>query len=189
MNAWTMLPTSLDIGGVGFPIETDWRTVLYVLTVMEDPDYEPDEKALICLRVMIPGWEQIPPEQYIEALEKLSAFIDGGMADSKQKKPRSMDWEQDGPILIPAVNRVLGQEIRALPYLHWWTFLGAYMEIGDCLFSTVLRMRQKRAKGKKLEKPELEFVQENRHLVDIRPKETEKSKAQKDELRALFGWR
>ena len=65
-----------------------------------------------------------------------------------QKKKRAetalMDWEQDAPIIIPSVNRVLGKEIRALPYLHWWTFMGAYMEIGESLFSQVVSLRKKR---------------------------------------------
>ena len=90
------------------------------------------------------------------------------------------------PIIIPAANRVLGQEVRAMPYLHWWTFLGAYMEIGDSLFSTVLGLRQKRAKGKKLEKYEQEFYKENRALVDLRKKETPADSARWEELQKLF---
>ena len=185
-RAWT-LPVSLTIGDTGFDIETDWRTVLYVLGILQDPEYEPDERAAICLRVLIPGWERIPPERYEEAMAALMGFIDGGVpAGSGRQRPRTMDWEQDGPLLIPAVNRVLGQEIRALPYLHWWTFVGAYMEIGECLFSTVLRLRRKRADGKKLEKDEQEFIRDNKHLMTLRPRETEAERARREELRRLF---
>ena len=42
-----------------------------------------------------------------------------------RKKPHTMDWEQDGAVIIPSVNRVLGREIRAMQYLHWWTFFGS----------------------------------------------------------------
>ncbi len=188
MSAWE-LPTSLDIGGVGFDIETDFRKVLYVLSVFNDPDYEPDEQAAVCLRVMVKDWESLPAERYREAMEALAAFIDGpGVREDKRRPmPRTMDWEQDGPVIIPAVNRVLGQEVRALPYLHWWTFLGAYMEIGECLFSSIVSIRQKRARGKKLEKQEQQFVRENKALVELRRKMTEQERAQKDELRELFG--
>lgn len=186
MSAW-MLPTSLEIGGVGYAIETDWRTVLYVLDILGDPAYEPDERAAICLRVMVPDWERIGPEQYGEAMTALARFIDGGvLADSGRRRPRTMDWAQDAPIMIPAVNRVLGQEIRALPYLHWWTFLGAYMEIGEGLFTTVLGIRQKRAKGKKLEKYEQEFYKDNRGLVDLRRRQTAADRERRDALRELF---
>ena len=63
-----------------------------------------------------------------------------------------MDWEQDSAVIIPAVNKVLGKEIRSMPYCHWWTFLGAYMEIGDGVYQQILQIRQKKLKGKKLEK-------------------------------------
>lgn len=185
------LPTSLTIGDVGFAINTDFRTVLYVLSVMGDPEYEPDEQAAVCIQVMVRDWERLPAELYQQALEELVKFIDGPVVqeDRRRPRPRTMDWEQDAPLLIPAINRVLGQEVRALPYLHWWTFLGAYMEIGECLFTTVVGIRQKKAKGKKLEKAELEFLRENRALVTLQRKLTAAEREQKNELRELFGMR
>ena len=45
-----------------------------------------------------------------------------------------MDGEQDFPFIVGPVNRVLGKEIQSLKYLHWWSFLSAYTEIGDCTF-------------------------------------------------------
>ena len=67
-----------------------------------------------------------------------------------------------------------------------WTVLGAYMELGECLFSTVLGLRQKRAKGKKLEKYEQEFARENRALVELRKRQTPEDEAQRAALRELF---
>ncbi len=186
MNGWS-LPTSLDVDGVSYPIRTDYRDVLYLLGVFADPELEADEKSAVCLRVLYERWEDIPAEKHGQALTAAAAFIDGGIpARPGARRPRTVDWEQDGPIIIPAVNRVLGQEVRAMPYLHWWTFLGAYMEIGDSLFSTVLGLRQKRAKGKKLEKYEQEFYKENRALVDLRKKETPADSARREELQKLF---
>lgn len=186
MNMWE-LPTSLEIGGVGFPICTDFRDVLYLMGIFSDPDYEQDEKGAILLRVMFEDWEAIPVELHEEALEKAMAFIDAGIPEGNGKKrPRTVDWEQDGPIILPAVNRVLGQDVRGMEYLHWWTFLGAYMEIGESLFSTVLGIRQKKAKGKKLEKYEQEFYTENKSLITIRRKETEADRERRDELKKLF---
>ena len=52
--------------------------------------------------------------------------------------------------------------------LHWWTFLSAYSEIGDCLFAQVVRIRDKLARNKKLDKDEREWYNRNRRLVDLR---------------------
>ena len=60
------------------------------------------------------------------------------------------------------------------------------MEIGESLFSSVLNIRQKRAKGKKLEKYEQEFYKDNRNLIDLTVKE-KRSEEEMDALRKLFG--
>ena len=71
---------------------------------------------------------------------------------------------------------MLGFEARSVEYLHWWTFLAAYMEVGDCLFAQVVSIRNKKARGKKLEKYEQQFYREHRAMVDLKPKVTEAEK-------------
>jgi hypothetical protein len=41
------------------------------------------------------------------------------------------------------------------------------MEIGECTFSNIVSIREKKIKGKKLEKYEQEFYRENRKLIDL----------------------
>lgn len=55
-------------------------------------------------------------------------------------------------------------------YIHWWTFLGYFNEIGEGLFSTVINIRQKKNKGKKFEKYEQDFYQNNKDLIDLKKK-------------------
>ena len=92
-----------------------------------------------------------------------------------------MDWSQDFQLIVAPINRVLGYEIRSKEYdsntntggVHWWTFLSAYQEIGDCLFAQVVRIREKKAKGKALDKSDRDFYRKNRDLVDIKVHYTE----------------
>ena len=58
-------------------------------------------------------------------------------------------------------------EIREVPYMHWWTFIGKYMEIGESVFSTVVSIRDKKRKGEKLEKWEQDFYSHNKNRVDL----------------------
>ena len=187
MNAWE-LPTCLCVGGENWKIRTDFRAVLDILKYFNDPEYEPDEQWEICLDILYEDYANMPYSIRNEAAEKAMEFIDMGIKDDGKRKPHTMDWEQDAAIIIPSVNRVLGKEVRALEYLHWWTFLGAYMEIGESLFSQILNIRQKKAKGKKLEKYEQEFYKDNKALIDLQVKRVERSQEEKDELRALFGF-
>lgn len=190
MNPWE-LPTSIEIDGISYAIRTDFRAVLDVLTAMSDPDlFLPDaydqEKAYIrmdtLLQIMVEDYENLPPEKLGEACEAVIEFIDCGMKDDGKRKPHTMDWQQDAQIIIPAINRVQGTEIRALPYLHWWTFLGAYMEIGECLFAQVVHIRQKKQNHQKLEKWENDFYNQNKDIIDLRKKISEEQKMEMENL-------
>lgn len=192
-NAWSF-PKSLNIGAVDYEIRTDYRVVLDLLTALNDPELTDSDPAVTAyaqtqciMKIMFPQCDDIPAEHIEEALKKVSEFIDMGIVEEK-KKPKVMDWEQDAPIIIPALNKVLNTEIRAVEYMHWWTFLGAYMEIGDSLFSNVVHIRQKKAHNKKLEKWEQEFYKENKVLIDFKQK-SQRSQEEKDELRAYFGFK
>lgn len=184
-------PTSINLGGMDYEIRTDYRVVLDLFAALSAPDLvDKNEqitaymKSRVILEIMFPDCDKIPAEYIQEALEKVSEFIDMGIF-SDSKKPKIMDWEQDAPILIPAINNVLNTEIRAQKYIHWWTFLGAYMEIGESLFSSIIHIRQKIANHKKLEKWEQEFYKENKSLIDFRKVE-KRSKEEKIALKELL---
>ena len=175
MNAYT-LPKSLEIDGKEYEIRTDFRVIIDILIAMCDPELEDWERQEIMFQIIYPGYEDIPSELHNEACKKAAEFIDYNIPPGKPK-PKTLDWEQDAPMIIPAVNKVAGKEVRALEYLHWWTFLGYFIEIEDGLASQVWAIRQKKAKKKKLEKWEKEFERENRELVQLkRPYSAEKQR-------------
>lgn len=196
MNAWE-LPKKLIVGGIDYDIRTDYRVILDILAAMNDPEiFDPGmtdeekklEKAMTMIQILYVDFEKIPSNCWQEAVDKASEFIDCGMKDTGQHKPRLMDWEQDAAIIVPAVNKVAGIDVRSVKYMHWWTFLGFYMEIGECLLATVVSIRDKKRRGKKLEKWEKEFYQNNRSLVDFKVKREERSDKEKEELRKIFGF-
>ena len=94
---------------------------------------------------------------------------------------RLMNWQQDFKLIASPINHILGYEVRAAEHVHWWTFLGAYMEIGDCTFAQVVSIRKKRAQGKKLDKQAQQFYRDNVDLIEIRVQETDEEKALFDE--------
>lgn len=177
------LPTSLTIGEVVYPINYGWQTAVEILMDFNNPEYSHAVKVASMLRKLFPGWMTIPGEHIQEAIEKASVFLDCGKTSEDRNRPRIMDWEQDADIIIPAVNRVAGVEVRLNPNIHWWTFFGWYMSIGEGLFSSVLRIRGKKAKGKKLEKWEEEFYRENRNIIDLHSAETEEVRKEKENIR------
>lgn len=163
-----------------------------LLIALNDPDLTGDTeeetnflKSMVILQIMFPKSEEIPQDHWQEAIDKVCEFIDNGISE-KKNAPKTMDWEQDAAILIPEINKNLGYEIRNPEVdTHWWTFLGAYMGIGKGLFSNVIKIRHKKAKGKKLDKQEQEFYKENKSLIDLKQK-NQRSKEEKNALNDYF---
>lgn len=180
------LPTSLTVAGIEYSIRTDFRDVLNIIAAYGDPELEDGEKVYVCLYVLFKDFESIPQEDYGAAYEAAVRFIDCGMPSDSKSNARTMDWEQDEPILFPAINKVAGREVRTMDYLHWWTFMGYFMEINEGIFSHVLSIRHKKAKGKKLEKWERDFWQANKDICVLRQKLTAEEQAAKDRLNALL---
>lgn len=180
------LPKTVEFGGRKWDINSDFRDVLTVLSAFEDPDLKDNEKAYVCLYNMYPDFDDIPKEQLQAAYEAVMGFIDHG--GSKKQGRRTVDWTQDADLLFPAVNSVAGYEVRSVEYLHWWTFLGLFMEIKESTYSTVLSLRQKKwVKHKKLEKWEREFWTNNKDICEIKRRETEEEKAEKAKFDAILG--
>ena len=171
------LPTSVEIGGESYAVRSDYRAILDICAAMSDVELNTQEKSIVALSIFYPDLEKIPSEGMREALERCFWFINCGGQPENLQQPKLVDWEQDFPYIIAPINRVLGQEIRSVPYLHWWTFISAYYEIGDCTFAQIVSIRDKKVRGKKLEKAEAEWYKKNQNLVDFR---TVYSDAEKD---------
>lgn len=175
------LPRSLELSGRQIAINPDYRIALNLFDVFSDVDYTPLEKAYICVRSIYE--EDIPDELFEEAVRKAYWFLDGGdIPKSEPTKVKIIDYKHDESMMFSAINKAAGCEVRSLPYMHWWTFLGFFGEIGDGLFSVVLNIRSKKASGKKLEKWEYEFLRKHKELVILRSAEERAAIAETEEF-------
>lgn len=181
------LPKSLNVNDCDRTIRSDFRDILKIICAFNDPDLRQEEKVYICLFILFEDFESMPQDDYEAAFSAALNFIDYGMKDTAAKSPRIMDWEQDENIMFPAVNKVAGFETRTAEYIHWWTFMGYYMEISEGVFSHILSMRSKKAKHKRLDKWEQEYWNANKSICVLQPKLTAEEKAAKDKLNAMLG--
>jgi len=179
-----LLPKTLEVNGTSYSINPDYRNILQIFTAFNDDELKDNEKTYICLRRLYTDFSTIPKTDYAEAYKAASDFIECRMHSDKPG-PKVVDWEKDEQLIFAAVNKVAGTEIRAVPYMHWWTFLGYFQGIDrDDIWGFVLTIRQKKAKHKKLEKYENEFYLANRSLCEI--KQVDKKKDAEDYLLALY---
>lgn len=175
------LPKSVEIAGEEFSCRYDYRVIMDIFEVLNDIELSDDERALAVLEIFYPDFPELP--DYNESLKKCFEFINGGKEAnrSEKKQPQLVNWKDDFSMIVAPVNRVLGYEIRSVEYdpatntggVHWYTFLSAYMEMGDCLFAQVVGIRDKKAKGKPLSKTDKEFYKRNRDIIDIKQHYTE----------------
>lgn len=180
------LPTTLTVNGREEPIRYEYTAILDAISAMNDPDYDTSEKAYACLFIIYENFDKFRKEDYAPAFDAAMKFINNGLDEERTTNVRMIDFEQDYKIMIPAINKVAGQEIRTKRDIHWWTFLSWFMEIGECTYATVLSIRSKKKKGKKLEKWEQEFYTANKRMVDIQPRLTEEEKEVEEKLNKLL---
>lgn len=186
-RAWD-LPKKVEFGGRSWDIRTDFRDILTIISAFDDPDLKEGEKLYTALKIFYKDFDDIPESLYGEAYDQFSIFCDHGVdkKDTGKRSPRMMDWQQDASILFPAVNKVAGKEVREMDYMHWWTFMGYFMEIRGGVYGTVMQLRQKKAKHKKLEKEEQEFWRSNRDICEIKPRLSAEEEAEKARLKAIL---
>lgn len=182
MTGWE-LPTYAVFDGKRYDFHADFRDVLEIFSYFEDPDLPDYLKWQVALALFYE--QQIPKECQQEAMAFLAEFLRGGM----QEKPgvKLLDWQQDAPLIVADINKVAGQEVRSLSFLHWWSFLSWFHAIGQGQLSTVVAIRDKLRRGKALEAWEKEFYREHKALVDLPKRYSREELQQQKKLRQLLG--
>lgn len=193
------LPETLVIGEKEFSIRSDYRNILQVFEAFSDPELEPEEKWVVAIYLLFEDFSCTDDVldaiqegfDVNEAMQQIEWFISAGGPDKEVLEKPVYSWKKDEQMIFSAVNKVAGKETRELPYLHWWTFLGYFNEIGEGMFSFVVSIRNKLNKSKKLEKHEREFLNRNKELIKLeKPKSREELKKEeevKELLDEVFG--
>ena len=164
------LPTTIKVKDREFHIRDsgDYRMVLDCFSALQDEELSEDYRVLASLIIFYNEFESLDDlkkfEPYIEDLAKeMFRFINQGQDESPGADAgvQLIDWDGDSQMICAAINNVAKMEVRAVEYLHWWTFLGYYLSVGESVLSTVVSIRDKISKHKKLEKWEQEFKKNN----------------------------
>ena len=174
------LPTSIQIEDRQYQITNngDYRVILDCFSALSDSELSEDEQVLASLLIFYNDFsdlEDINKDDMEQLVKEMFKFFNCGQEDTigANAGGQVIDWEKDSNIVTAAVNNVAGTEIRSLPYLHWWTFMGYYMSVGESVLATVVGIRNKLNKGKELEKWEKEFKQENPQYFNWKKKSKE----------------
>lgn len=181
------LATSVNIAGKDCEFYADFRDIIDVLSALDDPNLTKPEKLIVALNLFYKTDDCMDDTN--AAINEMFSFIamDEDPEDSnKSSRPQSItplyDWEQDFNIIVAPVNRILGYDVRSKDFVHWWTFLSAFMEIGECTFNTYVGIRNKLNCGRKLEKYEEKILKEHREEIILKKRVDDTTQSLMDEI-------
>ena len=182
MDKYT-LPTATVLGNKICEFNTDYRQILKIFEIINDPDLLERERVIVSLKYFYKTEDYM--EDLPQAIQEMFDFISGCSCEdnkSPRKEKQLYDWDQDFDIIIAPINKSIGKDVRGLDYLHWWTFLSAFMEIGECTFSTFVAIRDKLNRNIKLDKSEERIYRDNRERILIKKKYDSTTQSLMDEI-------
>ncbi len=163
------IPVSIQIGEQQLNIRNkgDYRMVLDCFAALNDTELEKEERVYCALIIFYEDFNDLEDLAHCtflnEAVKKMYWFFncgeDKGVGANKHRK--LIDWEGDSQLIASAINKVANTEIRMASYIHWWTFMGYYLAIGESPLAMIVGIRSKIMEGKKLEKYETKFKNDN----------------------------
>lgn len=163
------LPVSVTVEGNLYHIRNDgdYRVVLDCFSALSDLEMDDEAERVLTALYLFYEVDSVDEILACDDIAKLVSemynFFSGGKPDTEEERhlPKVIDWDTDSAMIFSAVNAVTGKELRAEEYVHWWTFTGYYMAVGESTLSTVVGIREKIVRGKELEKWERKFKIEN----------------------------
>ena len=167
------LPISVEIDGTEYAIRNkcDYRVILDVIEALNDEELEMEYRVQCALFIFYEDLSDCA--DVTTAINEMMKIINNG-DEEQDSKPKIMDWKHDFKHIVSPISRVLGYSVRSENnYTHWYDFIGAYQEIGECFWANIISVRSKRMEGKALDEWERKFYAENRKLIDLPHKLTD----------------
>lgn len=189
------LPKSIIIEDKEYPIRNDgdYRMVLDCFSALQDTELNEQERLIVSLAIFYKDVLSLDTLDNVFNEDNINELVQGmfdffacnNIKNTAKSSYKLIDWEQDEQMIVSAINSVAGTEIRAVPYMHWFTFMSYYGAVGESTLSTVVGIRNKLKRGKKLEKYEQEFRKENPEYFIWNSKSAEDKEAE-DWIRSLW---
>lgn len=179
MNFEKNLPETVNIDGVEYPINTDFRTSIKFEMLVQR---ETDEVKLLLEMLHLYYGELIPGNVPV-AIEKALWFYAGGELKAKSsdsKKETLYSFEYDGDYIYSAFLEQYGIDLTCAE-LHWWKFRALFLSLSDkTKLSEIIGYRSVQISGK-MSKEEKEFYKKMKKIYAL-PK-NQKEEERMNEIR------
>lgn len=128
-----LVQTTVEIEGVEYEINSDFRTSILFELMMQDSTIGEKEKILMALELYYPEI----PKNINEAIDKILWFYRCGKNITSQKgtgKDREAtiySFEYDDDYIYSAFLDQYGVDLQDIEYLHWWKFKAMFKSLKE----------------------------------------------------------
>lgn len=132
------LPDSVCVGGVEYPVYTDFRRWVQIETLLSENSSAEDiaRAIMLCYKVL--------PKNLSDAVEGIMKFHSGNSAYKKRTvkghKTPVYSYEHDSEYIYGAFFEKYGIDLCTAD-LHWLQFRALFRTLGDCRFTKILAYR------------------------------------------------
>lgn len=180
------LPTSLTVKGRDFAINADFRPCVNIMRIFERNDLTDSEKIECMVGILYK--DEVPRRYLVDAAQEAVWFLNLGedvQGKGNRGVGRLFSWEQDLKFIISAVDKSAGFSIRSKEFYHFWEFMSAFFESGECVFNTLVHQRKLKKTGKQT-KADKEWWAENREIAELKMTLTQDEQEVLDRFNALL---
>ncbi|CAM3017706.1 bacteriophage Gp15 family protein [Hathewaya histolytica] len=128
-----ILPTTVNIEGEDYEINSDFRTSILFELLMQDPELNHENKVIQVLQL----YYSTIPKNINEAIEKILWFYRCGKDEIKSKNKGAgktiqvYSYEYDDDYIYSAFLDQYGVDLQDMEYLHWWKFKAMFKSLKE----------------------------------------------------------
>lgn len=138
------LPDCVEIEGIVYDINTDFRACLRAILAFEDNELTDYEKQIVMLRNIYPAI----PNNLEEAARQAIKFLNGGREiDTEAVPDRLYSFNKDANYIFAAFQQTHGIDLEETR-MHWWKFLALFMDLGgETTWANIVGIRKRLQDG------------------------------------------
>jgi hypothetical protein len=166
-------PDILEVDGIEYEINSDFRTCLRIILAYEDDNLTISEKNMVMLNNLYRVYTHNAklPDDVQAAAEAGVKFLNGGDAvktGEGENGLRIFSFSKDARFIFAAFRQTHGIDLEESD-MHWWKFLAYFMDLGADTFFCNLTSLRKRLNTGKATKEEKTMANEPgmKDLIDI----------------------
>lgn len=174
-----LLPQSVEIDTLKYPINTDFRVSILFEELMQDKEVPLEEKFDLAINL----YYKHKPHDKAQAVDRLLWFYRCGKefeqksGNSKADYKAIYSYEYDDEYIYSAFLQQYNIDLQDVEELHWWKFKALFKSLKDCKIVEIMGYRAMKIDAK-IPKSQKEYYQRMKRLYKLPDNRSEEEKEQ-----------